>query len=163
MPDENPPSEIIIQPAKIRRPRKTKVKKHRRKWWNVDKHLRRLPLSKQVHTPAVKLPIDPTHPKPSRRGVIATYSYDYIQKNPDLLEGVTPPEKRYLQVDVTKNWFMFRMIDPDKIVGGTHRTITPSEDTQMLRGIHKDTGKWVTQSYRKRRPKAIKLVTPDET
>lgn len=161
MSDENP-SEIIIQPAKIRRPRKTKVKRHKRKWWNVDEHLRRLPLSKQAYTPAVKLPIDPHHPKPSRKGVIATYSYDYIQKNPYLLEGVTPPDKRYIQVDVTKNWFMFRMVDPEDIIGG-YATLTPDENTQILRGVHKDSKRWITQSYRKRRPKKIKLVTSDET
>lgn len=155
------PEEVILPrrpQRKHRRKGKTKVRAHQKKrgWWH--KHLRRFPEVSTSPAREVILPVDPQHPEPSRKGVIATYSLPFVQQHPEILEGITAPAG-FIQLDVTQNWFRFRQIEPEEFIPRTYRTKILSPEVHELRARLKTTGKEEVQSIMVRRPNLLQVET----
>jgi len=145
----------------VPRPKQNRVKAHprpkQRNW--IDSYIRRNPLKKHPPPRTVIIPIDPAFPDPSRKGVQETYSYQFVRNNPEVLDGLSPPDKRFIHLDRTENWLRFRMIDPTEMLSATYRTKIIDDDTQEIQAIHRTRKKWETQSIMKRRPEITQLVS----
>lgn len=135
------------------RPRRHRVRAHSRPTQSafISSYSRRNPTRNRHPIRTVTFPIDPNYPVPSRKGVQATYSPDFVRQNPEILEGILPPS-RFTQVDRSENWLRFRMNEPDEFIGSTFRVNKIDDDTQEVRAINQKRKQWEVQSIMVKRP-----------